>query len=517
MREPALGVRADLGAALRTEITAALGAAISAAAAGPLWVGATAGAAVGLLLFVVRLTGLTPWQWLGHALRRLRHHKQRRLALGEAIDIDSDGQLLGVRIDGHTVITMVNVWGRPYIPTLLRPQGAETPNNVPLTVIAEQMQRFGLGVDVDVISQGRRTASDSYAQLYTTLLADRPAAGQRTTMLVIRMDTRSPDTTAGLMWRTDAASAAAAVTRRITRALRQRGYRAEPMTAADMRQAVLDVSGGSKEDVESVYHEGWKDLTHRGLHVTSYYLSTEDLTAERLYDMWAINSKHTVVAIHLRRSSNRAITISATVRFTTAQPQLTPPTVMLNRYTGRQWWAVAALLPTADRIDGMPARLLTAEHDTAIAIGPSGVMLGKVDDGLILMPLRDPAGPTRVVLDSDDDTSVRQLIRRAAASGEVVAVYDSAQRWAMAATSPRIWNTSDLRAQPPRPPTLVIHNGSSSPYPGVATSVSIGTGPRTTEPDIQITQRDGRITLATQHFTAHIAAVTFRNEQTFLN
>ena len=179
----------------------------------------------------------------------------------------------GKGVDLGTGVNRANVWGRPYIPTLLRPQGAETPNTLPLSVIAEQMQRFGLGVDVDVIAQGHRTASDSYGQFYATLLADRPAAGQRTTVLVIRMDTRSPDTTAGLMWRTDTASAVVAATRRITRALRQSGCRAEPMTAADMRQAVLDMHGGSKEDIESPYREGWRDLTHRGAHVTSYYLS----------------------------------------------------------------------------------------------------------------------------------------------------------------------------------------------------------------------------------------------------
>jgi type VII secretion protein EccE len=275
--------------------------------------------------------------------------------------------LSGKGVDLRTGINRANVWGRPYIPTLLRPQGAETPNALPLSVIAEQMQRFGLGVDVDVIAQGHRTASDSYGQFYATLLADRPAARQRTTVLVIRMDTRSPDTTAGLMWRTDTAAAVAAATRRITRALRQNGCRAEPMTAADMRQAVLDMHGGSKEDIESPYREGWGDLTHRGAHVTSYYLSAQDLTPERLDDMWAIASDHTLLALHLRRTSE-GITVSATVRFTTAQPQLAPPAVILNRYTGRQWWALSALLPGARRINGMPARPLTADLDTAIAI-----------------------------------------------------------------------------------------------------------------------------------------------------
>ncbi|NTY62537.1 type VII secretion protein EccE [Mycolicibacterium sphagni] len=516
MKERTWSTRGDLlRAALPTEVVAVLGAAIAVASAAPWWAGAAAGALVGALLFMVKAARLTPWQWLTRSIGRLRR-REHRIEVGEFVDVDSDGQPLGVHIDGHTVVTMVSVWGRPYIPTLLRPQGSETPNTLPLSVIAQQMQRFGLGVDVDVIAHGRRVSNDNYGQFYAQLLADRPAAGQRGTMLVIRLDTRSPDTTAGLMWRTDTAAAAAAVTRRITRALRQSGCRAEPMTATDMRQAVVDMHGGSEEDIESTFREGWKDLTHRGTHVTSYYLSAEDLTAERLDDMWAIASEHTLLALHLRRARD-GIAVSATVRFTTAQPMLTPPAVILNRYTGRQWWALSALLPGTERIQGMPARPLTDDLDTAIAIGSSGVMLGKVDDALLLMPLRDPAGPTRIVIDADDDLAIRQLIRRASASGETVAVYDPRRRWAMAGASSRIWNTPDLRAQPPRPPTVVVHNGSANPYPGALVSISVGAGPRSIEPDVRITQRNGRIRIDTERFTARLDAVTFRNEQTFLN
>lgn len=517
MKERTWSARADLRAALPTEILALLGTAIAMASGGPWWAGAAGGAVLGALLFMVKVARLTPWQWLTRSIGRLRL-KEHRLEIGEYVDVDSDGQPMGVHVDEHTLVTMVNVWGRPYIPILLRPQGAETPNTLPLSVIAEQMQRYGLGVDIDVIAQGRRAASDSYGQFYAQLLVNRPAAGQRSTMLTLRMDTRAPDTTAGLMWRTDAAAAVAAVSRRITRALRQSGCRAEPMTAADMRQAVLDMHGGSKEDIESTFREGWKDLTHRGAHVTSYYVSSEDLTAERLDDMWAIASEHTLLALHFRRSSE-GMTASATVRFTTAQPLLTPPAVILNRYTGRQWWALSALLPGADRINGMPARLLTADLDRAVAIGSSGVLLGKVDDALLLMPLRDPAGPTRIAIDTDDDFAVRQLIRRASASGEIVAVFDPRRRWAMAAASSRIWNTPDMRAQPPRPPTVVVHNGSSNPYPppGALVSISVGAGARSADPDVRITQRSGRIRIETERFSARMDALTFRNEQTFLN
>jgi hypothetical protein len=98
----------------------------------------------------------------------------------------------------------------------------------------------------------------------------------------------------------------------------------------------------------------------------------------------------------------------------------------------------------------------------------------------------------------------------------MVAVYDPRRRWAMGAPSSRIWNTPDMRAQPPRPPTVVVHNGSSNPYPGAPVSISVGTGARSVEPDVRITQRNGRIRIETERFTARVDAVSFRSEQTFL-
>lgn len=453
-----------------------------------------------------------PHPYLGCTVSKLAEHAAGQ----ELIDIDSDGQPLGLLVEGHTLVTMIAVWGRPYIPTLLRPDGAQTPNTVPLTVIAEQMSRFGLGVDVDVITHGRRTAGDTYAQLYATMLADRPAAGQRNTILVVRLDARASDTTAGLMWRTDTGAATAAITRRIVRALRQSGCRAQLLTAAQIRQAVSDIHGHSTHNMVPTYREGWRGLTHRGAHISSYYLSAADITATQLDDLWAINAHHTVVALHLRRGPN-AVRVSASVRFTTPQPQLTPPAVILNRYTGRQWWALSAQLPGADRINGMPWSPLSAELDTAVGIGTSGVLIGKIDDSLLVMPLHDPAGPTRILIDADEDAAVKQLIRRAAACGEVVAVYDPQQRWTMAATSALIWNTATLQAQPPRTPTLVVHSETTSPYPAATATITVGGTHRTHEPDIRITRRGDRITLATQRFTTSLDAVSFRNEQSFLN
>jgi hypothetical protein len=143
------------------------------------------------------------------------------------------------------------------------------------------------------------------------------------------------------------------------------------------------------------------------------------------------------------------------------------------------------------------------------------VLLGKFGDALLLMPLSDPSAPTRIAMRAGNRT-VRQLIRRAAAVGERVAVYDNTGSWSMTAGSSRIWTTDDMHAQPPRPPTLVVHNGRASPYPGAWSSVTVG-GPAVGDPDIIIEQRDNRIQLRTKRFRTVIEPVTFRNEEPYLN
>ena len=60
---------------------------------------------------------------------------------------------------------------------------------------------------IDVVSTGFRVRSGSgYPPLYSTLLADRPAAGQRSTWLVVRVDLS--DSVPGLRYRRSVAAAA---------------------------------------------------------------------------------------------------------------------------------------------------------------------------------------------------------------------------------------------------------------------------------------------------------------------
>nr|VTP02291.1 ESX-1 secretion system protein EccE1 [Mycobacterium riyadhense] len=433
-------------------------------------------------------------------------------ALCAPVAVTVDGTTAGAVIDGHTVATAIAVWGTPYVPTLLHPHRAETPNTLPISVVAEQMQRHGLAVDVDVICEGRRTARDNYAELYQTFLGGRPAAGQRSTTLLVRLDTRAADTVSGLLWRRDSVSAALAATCRIARALNQAGCRAQVLTGAQIREATLASLGG-RDGLTANYRDQWTRLYTGKGYVTSYFFSPADVAAATLDDVWSYPADHTTLIVALRRAHS-AVCASAMVRFRTVQPLASSPALILNRLTGRQWDALAQTLPGRARLR-LPSAPLGADLDRAVVIGSSGVLLGKFKDAMFLMPLSDPAAPTRIALRVDNDKAVRQLIRRAAAVGEQVAVYDASGHWTMTAGSARIWTSRDPNAQPPRPPTVVVHNGRTNPYPGARTSVAVG-GTDIGTSDILIEQVKDRIHLQTHRFQTRLDAITFRNEESYL-
>ena len=104
--------------------------------------------------------------------------------LPRPIDIPHGASLYGVRVpdrfDGEA-ITMVEVTGQAYSPTLLTGSAtALTPNRLPLEALTGLLDQPG-GIrlaGIDVVSSGLRVRRGiGYPPLYSTLLADRPAAG----------------------------------------------------------------------------------------------------------------------------------------------------------------------------------------------------------------------------------------------------------------------------------------------------------------------------------------------------
>ena len=199
---------------------------------------------VAIIALVVTVHRRNAATWVAARARWLR---ARRTAVptGAAVDIAQGSIVCGVRTDTHEAITMIRVAGRPDSPTFLRTSAvSNTANLLPLDVLIGLLDQPGdLHLGIDVVSAGHRVRRGTgYPALYSTLLADRPAAGQRSTRLVVRLDI--PESVAGLAYRRSIGTAAAAATERIINALFQVGVRASALGAAELDAALAELGAG---------------------------------------------------------------------------------------------------------------------------------------------------------------------------------------------------------------------------------------------------------------------------------
>jgi len=177
----------------------------------------------------------------------------------------------------------------------------------------------------------------------------------------------------------------------------------------------------------------------------------------------------------------------------------------------------------------LPARVLDAPQDLQIPIGPTGILVGAAldddksgspqiqRDDFVMWALTDPQQPTRIVMDTSE-FYVRQLLIRAAAAGERIAIYSyDPSRW-HSVSQPNI-----AVVEPGRPaefvPTIIV-NGRPHIAPSAGLSSTVITlGHSVSDaavPDIrfeQISESTVRITTASR--SLDVAMVVFRQEQTW--
>jgi type VII secretion protein EccE len=258
------------------------------------------------------------------ALMRWRSRRRRPVEAAAAVDVTQGNIVCGVRVDEYEAITMLNVAGRAYTPTFLRGSTVSLTTNVlPLDVLTGLLdQPGGLRLaGMDVVSSGQRVRRGTgYPPLYSTLLADRPAAGRRDTRLIVRLDLA--DSVGALSYRASVGAAAAAATERIVNTLLQEGIRVTVLTAAELDAALEELSAGlaeapeppvAEDDVDAELNArapvlagaraggaalagrggvdgqarraaaevGWRTVNARPGHLTTYYFSPEDITTLR--------------------------------------------------------------------------------------------------------------------------------------------------------------------------------------------------------------------------------------------
>ena len=495
-------------------------------------------AAAALLVTVYRRNAV---RWLVDRTRWWRR-RRRNDPPAAAIDIPHGAALYGVRVSDRfdsEAITMIEVTGQAYSPTLLTGSAtALTPNLLPLDALTGLLDQPG-GIrlsGIDVVSSGLRVRRGTgYPPLYSTLLADRPAAGQRRTYLVVRLDVAN--SVAGLAYRSSVGAAAAAATERIVNVLLQRGVRANALTAKDLDAALVELGAGlavvpaetapdaipvgPRTPTPVAPTEAWKSIEAHPGFLTSYYFSPEDITTNKLNQMWALRSDAVVQTISLtkkRGAGEGRPWVSALVRLNDPQAAASPPTLYLNPLPGDQGPAAARSAPLPRRFDAMPARPLdVAPLD--LPVGSSGVLVGTTQRGdLLLLSLTDPDQATRIALHTSMPYAC-QLLVRAAAVGERIAIYtDQPARWRQL-EQPLI-AVVDRRHPPEFVPSIIVSDRAGGPPPAglASTVITIGEAERNAPtPDMSFTQISAStVRIATSAFTADLHIATFKAEQPFL-
>ena len=187
---------------------------------------------------------------------------------------------------------------------------------------------------------------------------------------------------------------------------------------------------------------GWRTVNARPGLLTTYYFSPEDISTAALHQMWALRTDHVVQVTSLSKQrrvqadGGGPVMVSALVRTNDPQRPQRPPTLYLNTLPGDQFDAALRAAPTARPRLRLPQRELGDPGELVIPIGPTGILVGAAlrddphapipiqRDDMIMWALTDPQRATRVVMDTSD-FYVRQLLLRAAAVGERIAIYSN--------------------------------------------------------------------------------------------
>lgn len=406
-----------------------------------LWAGTAAGGRAGwwaaaVLAVVLSAAALLCWRGTPMLTLAQRTAVSGRAELhppaGEVADYERTcGQgPVGIRAVGTHLVAVVAVDGPAHSPSALDHHRVASLATLPVAAIAESLRQFDLTLaGIDIISIGARRAAErhhSYAPVYSGLVGNHPAMGQRRTWVVARLDaTRSAP---AIIWRESIAATLSAAVEGIAQELTGRRCPARVLSAEQIRDADSELLAGV--DLTQA-RRGWGWLRHPGGYVQTYWMSPRDISTDTIDRLWAPDTEATAVTVQLRLNPTGATTVGVLARYHTPTPLSEPPLSGLNPLTGRHDAGMAAGLITARSVLSVPAR---QRHDDdeplAVAIGATGIILGSNATGHpLLIDLGAPAGASTVTIAGELALTVQVALRAAATGYQVLVHTDRPQRW----------------------------------------------------------------------------------------
>jgi type VII secretion protein EccE len=434
-------IRLPLGSAISYALVTSVVVAFAVGKALAIWVAATILVLIAILLFVPIRGRVILLEWPAVVWAFLRRRRQALPpVLPAAVDINVISGEAGIRWDGDTLVAAVEV--APNLALTREASGhSQTESVLPLALVASLMTQYGLVIDIDVVSSGRHVPPGSaYRTVYSQFVGPRPLVGQRRTWLVLRLNAivnldgiveRGPSRVAG-------PKALAAAAHRVAQRLQQERIRAAALSADEldaMARAILEPVGASEN------REKWSVVRSGPNFITTYIGHAGMLADGQLDRWWSWRTEDQVTTIRLTGAGTPGgiddIQVGVAVRYVHHGKAHRPlPEAKLALPTGTQRELLEAALPGGDRSLAavMPTTNFSAVASVAVPIGPSGQILGQLEDGtLVAVPLWDQSGnPKRQRIDANVGVEVaHQLVLRAVVgTGAVVAIHtDDRQRW----------------------------------------------------------------------------------------
>ncbi|WP_244895949.1 type VII secretion protein EccE [Mycobacterium asiaticum] len=312
------------------------------------WQGGIVGLAIACVL-VVRFRGTTLPRLIG--LRTgfwwQRRRRARKIIPAEPFDVPmADGNLIGFRWDGSTLMSLLKIEENPQAMTVMEPGMTVSGETVPVQALVDCLQQFDITLDsIDILSQGARSQGHSQvAAVYDAVLGPLPAIAQRNVWIAIRFD---PSRCAAAVRRRGGGRngilrAATTATRRVANRLTEGGLRTRVLTASEIGQATNQLTDGV--DLSTV-EETWRTCREGRFRLRSFAIKPRMLTTAGLGLLWTIPSYSTTMSLSLRRDRPRGpIQVRGLARFDThgrARIQLRG----LIHLRGLQYSALAASLP----------------------------------------------------------------------------------------------------------------------------------------------------------------------------
>ncbi|MEU0540265.1 type VII secretion protein EccE [Nocardia sp. NPDC005978] len=482
------------------------------------------------LLLLVPLGKRSVAQWIG---TRSRYRARRPRALADAIDFTAaDGRSLGLYLDRSRVVAVVEVLPPRGGLTRLGRTTVQSTHLLPLTALAERLTQHDIRLaGIDIVSHGHRSRSGTPAgAIYESLLGPLPATAHRTVRLAIAFDPLlCPDAAdrrgGGLP---GACRAVTIATRRIVRTLEDADCAARVLTAPEITQAALQITGGV-DPRDLTQHWRYAELGN-SVNIGAA-LDPGRLGSEALDQLWVPPSRGTTVAVRLRPGdAPGTVRIGAAWRLTARELPAEPVHRHMISMNGRQREGLLAHLPLAvpGLDDCVPAieRPMSDVERVRLASAGCGQLLGSDDAGNGVAVRLVGQGISTVYI-SGELYLAQQLVFRALAVGERVLIRtDRPQSWEHLLTTignPERLTLAAETHQSDAGFTAVLVDGVLAPGPhaGVTTLYLTGNplGWPGAPPDLSIRQpgaAGNRITLRTGTTEVELTLVSIPREGAYI-